>query len=55
MYGRAGAGAAVAAGGMLAAGQHAVAYLIVGTAVAVLAGLGAYRLATRRERRQPGA
>lgn len=54
MYGRAGAGAAVAAGGMLATGQHVVAWLIMGTAVLVLGGLGAYRLATRRERRQHG-
>lgn len=54
MYGRAGAGAGIAAGGALAAGQHVVAYLIIGTAVVVLGGLGAYRLATRRERRQHG-
>jgi hypothetical protein len=55
MYGRASAGAAVAAGGLLMTGQHVVAFLIAGTAVLVLAGLGVYRLATRRERRQPGA
>jgi LPXTG-motif cell wall-anchored protein len=55
MYGRASAGAGIAAGGLLATGQNVVAFLIAGTAAAVLAGIAVYRLKTRRERRQPGS
>ena len=54
MYGRASTGAAVAAGGLLASGQGVVAFLIAGTAAAVLGGLAAYRLATRPERKRHG-